>query len=493
MRQNILFITLFTLFTLGLSAQTVEDALRYSTFDPSGTARFMGAGSALGPLGADLSVTGTNPAGIAQYRKSEFTITPTLFLSGADAELFPTGNVNRDSRTAFSLHNIGVVITSQPRRAGKWKTMNMAITLNNIANYNRQFTYQGGTTGSIAQRWQEFANDPNIGLSIFETDLAASAGVIYDIDDNPDDYEIDYEGFENQLLDKNHTVVTSGSTSELSFAFAANYDERLMIGFSVGLPIVYFEYDSDYSETDAGNGPGGNVPYFESLEYNDRFTTTGGGVNAKLGLVYRLTQMIRLSGAIHTPTAFSFEDEYETELINNYFADPDESGDFIGGDAASTGLFEYRLNTPWRYFAGAGFIIGKMGFISAEAELVDYNDSRFRYDGFQADEDFINGDIQGRLTDVLNLRVGGEFALDQFRFRLGYGTFPSAFIGDDTRRSTYSAGVGFRQNNIFLDMAYRYNSFDEQYFPYDTQQAVLQEVQLSNNLNRLVLTFGVKF
>ncbi|HKK76731.1 MAG TPA: hypothetical protein VJ953_16765 [Saprospiraceae bacterium] len=493
MLQKRLLILFFAIFTVGLSAQTVEDALRYSSFDPSGTARFLGAGSALGPLGADLSVTGTNPAGIAQYRKSEFSITPTLFLSGANAELLPTGNNVSDSRTAFNLHNIGVVITSQPRRARKWKTMNMAITLNNIANYNRRFSYSGATTGSIAQRWQEFANDPNIGLSIFETDLAASAGVIYDIDDNPDDYEIDYEGFENQLLEKNHTVLQSGSISELSFAFAANYDERLMIGFSVGLPIVYFEYDSDYRESDEGSGPGGNVPYFESLEYNDRFTTTGGGVNAKLGLVYRLTQAIRLSGAVHTPTAFSFEDEYETELINNYFADPDESGDFVGGDATSTGLFEYRLNSPWRYFAGAGFIIGKMGFISAEAELVDYNNSRFRYDGFQADEDAINFDIQDRLTDVLNLRIGGEFALDQFRFRLGYGTYPSAYIGDDTRRSTYSGGVGFRHNNIFLDMGYRYTSFDEQFFPYGTQQAVLQEVQVDNNLHRLLLTFGVKF
>lgn len=493
MRLKRCLIFLFTIHCLGLSAQTVEDALRYSSFDPSGTARFLGAGSALGPLGADLSVTGTNPAGIAQYRKSEFTISPTLFISTAAAELFPTGNRVNDNRTAFNLHNIGVVITSQPRRARKWKTMNMAITLNNIGNYNRRFSYQGATTGSIAQRWQEFANDPNIGLSIFETDLAAAAEVIYDLDDNPNDFEIDYEGYEDQLLMKNHTVNQIGSASELSFAFAANYDERLMIGFSVGLPIVYFEYDSDYRESDEGIGPGGNVPFFESLEYNDRFTTTGGGVNAKLGLVYRLNQTIRLSGAIHTPTAYSFEDEYDTELINNFFEDFDESGDFFSLDATSTGLFEYRLNSPWRYFAGAGFIIGKMGFISAEAELVDYNNSRYRYDGFQADEDAINSEIMGRLSDVLNLRIGGELAIDKFRIRLGYGTFPSAYIGDDLRRSTYSGGVGIRHNNIFLDMAYRYNSFEEQFFPYSTQRAVLQEVQVENNLHRLLFTFGVKF
>jgi hypothetical protein len=484
-----LLLVIFLFFSIGLTAQTVEDALRISTLDPSGTARFMGAGGALGPLGADLSVTGTNPAGIAQYRQSEFTITPSLFLSGANSQLQPGLGLVADNRTTFNFHNIGVVMTSRPR-VGDWKTLNMAITLNNTGNYNRRFSYNGATTGSIAQRWQEFGNAGNFN---FETDLASDAGVIYDIDDNPEDFEIDYEGFEDQLLTRNQTVTTLGSASELSFAFAANYNERLMIGLSVGLPIIYYEYDSDYTESDEGTGPGGNVPYFESLEYNDKYTTTGGGVNAKLGLIYRVNQTLRLSGAIHTPTAYNLEDEFETELVNNYFADPDESGDFIGGEASSTGLFEYKMRSPWRYFAGAGVIIGKSGFISAEAELVDYNNNRFVYDGFQEAENAINGDISQRLTDVLNLRIGGEFALDIFRFRLGFGTFPSAYVNDDTRRSTLSAGAGLRQNRIFLDLAYRYTTYDELFFPYGTQEAVLQEVQTENNLSRILLTFGVKF
>lgn len=482
-------LVIFLLFAIGLNAQTVEDALRISTLDPSGTARFMGTGGALGPLGADLSVTGTNPAGIAQFRQSEFTITPSLFLSGTDAELTPTGIPTYDSRTTFNLHNIGVVMTSQPR-VGDWKTLNLAITLNNVGNYNRRFTYRGATTGSIAQRWQEFANS---GISNYETDLASDAGVIYDIDNNPDDFEIDYEGFENELLNKDQTVITRGSTSELSFAFAANYNERLMIGLSIGLPIINYEYESNYAETDQGGGAGGNVPYFESLEYNDKYTTTGGGVNAKLGLIFRLSQALRLSGAIHTPTAHSLQDEYETTLINNYFADPDESGDFIGGEATSTGLFEYKMRTPWRYFAGAGVILGRNGFLSAEAEFVDYNNNQFNYDGFLEDENAINGAIAQRLTNVINIRVGGEVVVDIFRFRLGFGTFPSAYVADNTRRTTLSAGAGLRQNNIFLDLAYRYSTYDQLFFPYGTQDAVLQEVQTQNNLSRILLTFGVKF
>ncbi|GAB5553624.1 MAG: outer membrane protein transport protein [Saprospiraceae bacterium] len=492
MHKKLSFLLAMLLFSCFTQAQTVEDALRYSSFEPSGTARFMATGGALGPLGADLSVTGTNPAGIALYRTSEFTITPALFNASTNAQLTAVQDISKDGRTNLNFHNIGVVMTSQPI-ARKWKSLNMAITLNNVGNFNRQLSYQGRTTGSISQRWQELANDPNVGLNNFEAGIAFDAGAIYDIDDNPDDYEIDYEGFEDQLLDKSQTVINRGGISELSFAFGANYNERVMIGLSIGLPILNFEYDSQYSETDEKSPSGGNVPYLESLEYNDKYTTTGGGINAKLGVIVRASQALRIGGAVHTPTAYNLEDEFETELINNYFADPDESGDFVGGEAESTGLFEYRMQTPWRFFGGAGLILGKNGFISGEVELVDYNSNTFKFDGFDDGELAVNGDIAQRLTSVVNLRLGGEFVYDDFRFRLGFGTFPSAFVADDTRRNSLSAGAGYRRNRIFLDLAYRYTSYDEFFFPYFTDTAVLQEVQTEYSLNRLLFTFGVKF
>lgn len=487
------FVLISSLFFGGFAyAQNVGDALRYSNIDPSGTARFLGAGGAMGPLGADLSVVGTNPAGIALYRKSEFTVTPGVFFNNTTARVSATGEAFDENRTVFNFHSIGVVMTSQPY-SGKWTTSNFSITLNNIGNFNRQFTYRSNTTGSIAQRWQELANDPSIGFNSFEVGLASDAGLIYDIDDNPDDYEIDYEGYEDQVLDKTQTVTTRGASTELSFAFAANYDERLMIGLSIGVPIIYYEYESLYTESDEKNDQGGRVPYFESLEYDDQYTTTGGGINAKLGLIYRVNQAFRISGAIHTPTGLNMEDEYETTLINNYFEDADESGEFIGGDASSTGLFEYSLKTPWRFFGGVGFLLGKNGFVSGEVELADYNNNKFSYDGFDQEEQVVNGEINSRLKSVMNIRLGGEFVMNQFRFRAGAGIFPSAFVGDDTRTYSFSAGAGIRQPGYFVDLGYRLTSNEELFFPYDTQAADLQEIATDFSLHRLLLTFGLKF
>ena len=66
-------------FTLSLPAQNSFDALRYSTFQVGGTARSIGAGGALGALGADFSVLSTNPAGLGWYRKGEFVLSPTFY------------------------------------------------------------------------------------------------------------------------------------------------------------------------------------------------------------------------------------------------------------------------------------------------------------------------------------------------------------------------------------------------------------------------------
>ena len=48
-------------------------AAQLATEDLNGTARYVGMGGALDALGADISVIGSNPAGIGLFRKSQVT------------------------------------------------------------------------------------------------------------------------------------------------------------------------------------------------------------------------------------------------------------------------------------------------------------------------------------------------------------------------------------------------------------------------------------
>ncbi|HOY18181.1 MAG TPA: hypothetical protein PLC89_12825, partial [Haliscomenobacter sp.] len=204
-------------------------------------------------------------------------------------------------------------------------------------------------------------------------------------------------------------------------------------------------------------------------------------------------QILRLSAAVHTPTIYALNDDYNYRLTNNYYEDRQEQGAFLGKEAIREGTFEYTQTTPWRIMAGAGLIIGKSGFISTEVEHVSYGSNKFGYDEYQDAQDEINGEIKDQLRSVTNVRIGGELVFDALRFRAGYGILPSLFQNDDTRGTVISAGIGFRKDEYFLDLAYRRTSVTETYYPYITAEAPLQEVEHEYSFGNIVFTLGVKF
>lgn len=484
-----------TLLFLGLAqsffAQNIGDALRYSTLSYGGTARFVGTGSSMGAIGADLGAVSTNPAGLGLFRKSEYAFTPSLLLSNASSRLLsgPGNATNTAERSVFNLQSAGAVFTSQPRSAD-WKGINFGITANHLANFNQEFTFSGSSVGTLAQRFQEIANS-RVGLDDFETDLANETSLIYDFQ-NDGTYDIDYEVAPTALLERQQNVRHQGSMTELGFTFAGNYQEKVMIGLSIGIPFFSFTSDKTYFEVDPGDN-GGSVPYFSDLNYRERLTTDGAGINAKLGVILRPIQAFRIGASIQTPTAFLITDEYAATLVNNYYEDEREQGDFLGKEASASGSFEYTLQTPWRFTGSAGLVFGKAGFLNAEVEYVDFANLRFRYNDFPADEQLINDEINQTLQSAINVRLGGEIAMDVFRFRAGIGVQPAPFRNDDTRQFTYSAGFGVREKDFYVDLAYRRLRTEEQYYPYLTARAPIQEVRNIFEQSQILMTLGFKF
>lgn len=468
--------------TCPLSAQTAQDALRLSTFDWSGTARAAGTGGSMAALGADFSVASTNPAGLAWFRSSDFTITPTLWMHQTDATLQNGNNgpVN-ESGSKFGLDNFGLVIANVPNSA-RWRTSNMAIGLNRLANFNQIFTFEGRSLGSRMDRFAELANSG--GLDDYE------AGVAFDalglIDDNGI-YRTDMELNPDALVFKEQTVTTSGSINELLFSIAGNYEEKIMIGITFGLPFINLTDKRVYRETDLDD----EVPFFEAMQFEENLRTTGAGINIKLGLIYRINQLARVGLAIHSPTAYALEDAYDTQMQYDYTDNGLQSG--FATSPVDQLPFEYGLVSPWRFIGSAGFIINKWGFISADIEWVNYGSARFRYQDFASAETEVNNAIQNELNSALNIRVGGELAYDIFRFRGGIGLLKSGTLEDTNFRQVYSLGAGFRWKSLFMDAAYRLQTGERTFFPYTTTNAPEQSVLTAADNNRFILTLGFKF
>jgi len=206
------------------------------------------------------------------------------------------------------------------------------------------------------------------------------------------------------------------------------------------------------------------------------------------------TVFISLSG--QTPTWYLLTDTYETSLE---YAFDEMSNNDVFFDEVDPNEFEYRFKTPWRATAGIGFIVGNKGFISGEVEYLDYTLSQFDLtrnidnSANSAGTDIANEDIQDFLQSGLNLRIGGEYAVDKFRVRGGVGTSFSPFSGTVEGTTSFSLGLGYRVNKFIIDLGFRGTMRDELYFPYFTFQPPQPRIDNKNLDIAAVLTIGTKF
>ena len=78
MKKNIISFSLL-LFGMGsIQAQNDVDAIRFANTIPGGTARNIGAGSIMGAIGGDMGGISSNPASLGLFRRSEFSLSPSM-------------------------------------------------------------------------------------------------------------------------------------------------------------------------------------------------------------------------------------------------------------------------------------------------------------------------------------------------------------------------------------------------------------------------------
>ncbi|MFW5707735.1 MAG: hypothetical protein ACOC12_07440, partial [Bacteroidota bacterium] len=160
MKRFAFLIVFFATTIIQTSAQNEIDALRYSMFNPTGTARFVATGGAFGALGGDFSSLYTNPAGIGIYRSNEFTITPSFNFTAVESGF--RGSLQEDINYDFSLGNLGFVFAfndpNQLKESG-WMGFQIGFGINQIANFNSRKIYEGfNTDNSLMSVFRDKAN-----------------------------------------------------------------------------------------------------------------------------------------------------------------------------------------------------------------------------------------------------------------------------------------------------------------------------------------------
>ncbi len=492
--KNIVTICFFALFSQIAYSQLLSDAVRYTRHNLSGTAASIAVGGGVSALGADYAALSVNPAGLGVYRKSltVFSLGYGALNSIADFTNNSTGRSSySDAFGNLSLTNAGYVSVNRPI-GKKWKTSNWTIGINRLADFNQDIQWQGVNDGSIADRFLQTAVD--FGISDPWGDaLADETGLIFTAEDDQGTY-LTNDVPPGTLLAKRQTIRRRGAIHELMVGFGGNYAEKFYLGLSLGFPFVNFEEEKNYFEDD-GNG---DIPIYESVSFDESVNTTGSGINAKLGLIYKPFNALRLGLSVHTPTQYILTDQFTADLqyVASDLSDP--ANPFTGGTARSPqGESEYNFRTPWRFVTGAGWIIGRIGFLSADLEYVNYASTSFDLNiagndpANQAFEDQLNRQIDEQLAETFNLRFGGEIVLNPFRLRGGYAILGPS-LNNGTAQQFLSAGIGFTKGRFFLDIAARQLVGQEQYQPYTTSYSDAPQINIQKEGIRGFITVGFR-
>jgi hypothetical protein len=486
--RKYIFAAAFLSISLPAFAQDQTDAFRYSYLSPSGTARSIGFGSALGSVGGDFSSLAVNPAGIGIYRSSEFTFTPSIKMNSTQGTYM--GNTTNDNNVRFNFNNLGAIFSrtfngQREERTG-WRSVSWGFGITRLADFNRDYNYNANNSGPNSSSYSElFAIDANSPTGNVN-DPSTLGGMAYASNlityDSANGYYKTLVPWQDGINQK-RVVTERGGINEFDIAVGGNYMDKLMIGGTLGIPIV--NYTRDAAITEAALTP---TNEFNSYTYSEHLETRGSGVNLKLGLIYKPNNDVRFGVAIHTPTYYTLHDDYNTSLNN--------SG--LVSDNAST--YDYHLVTPWRAVLSATVFAGKKGFISADYEYVNYSSAKFIFDANNKDyQSQINSVIANSFQGGSIVRLGGELKLTNFfMVRAGFGYYGNPYSGtsvSDANRIDLSGGIGFRFQHMFIDLAYLHTQFsnpEEFYALYYTNATIIQNATIKNNLNSAVMTIGFK-
>ena len=566
--KKILLAAAFLAASLAAGAQTMYDAINLGQNEYYGTARSMALGNAMTALGGDLGSIGINPAGSAVTPYGQFVITPGLTVSSVTSAYSPEGEIayglaNKQTNTRMNMPNIGITVNFETGNRYGLKTISFGMLSNQTNNYN--YRTEGFGTNSRTSMIAEFANaawgyNENIlkEYSSFNNSdipwdiLAAYQGGMY----GTYGWENEYAGVTETISDngdyhyvsgplaQTSTQVKRGSKNDLILNMGMNFSDRFYLGFNLGIPTARYRYSESFYEAAVNpdqfllSYDDGYETCFRSGSYNYQYLSEMAGIYAKIGVIFRPIDGLRLGASFQTPTACTVSESWGYSAATNY-------NDNYYNDSVTSpqGEYSYLLRLPYRASFGAAFTFGKKGFISVDYELADYSVMRFRAirDNWIEDDSFSEMNFANRYFAGVQhaVRVGAEVRMTpEWSLRAGYSVTTSPerwwtssdgqkvtvddfyndyysyvnriknlvtphYYADRTR--SFSAGIGYSSpGSFFMDAAVRMTRYPAMtfapYFDYESYDSfgnlgLVESPRILNHrdLWNVALTFGWRF
>ena len=476
----------FLLLTCGAFAQDLTDALRYSDHRISGTARSEAMGNAFGALGGDFSSLSINPAGLGVYRSGEFTFSTSVGKTSIDGTYL--GKTENDSKYNVGINNLGYVVTipSGQNSESGLVSVSFGFGFNRLASFSMNSFAEGENAQNSLLDY--FTNNANSGMySNYYEDLAVRSNLLFQ-DNGPYQNDLTNAGF-GQSQQK--TIDSKGHINEWLISLGANFNHKFYVGATIGILDVFYRQNANLYEWDANN----NIPFFNNYDFNTYLKDVGTGYNLKIGAIYKPIENLRLGLAFHTPTFYKFNEEYDSGIRSSITLDG-VTKDYTE-KPEKAGAYDFEMETPLKTILSAAYVIGKLGLISVDYEIVDYSTAKLK--SIYSEDNFIaqNQTIKRTYKTVGNLHIGGELRVNSvFSLRAGYENYPSAFKSNYknsiANSSSISGGFGFKQGDFFFDASMKRN-MSENYVKIYPDPSADEMIKNSVTKNNVIFTLGYKF
>ncbi len=255
---------------------------------------------------------------------------------------------------------------------------------------------------------------------------------------------------------------------EFVFTIGGTYAHKLQLGASVGANFVRYINKSEYTESSDSTD-------LESYTFGENIQTTGTGYNIKLGVIYSPIQSLRFGFAFHSPTFYQLKDVFSYSMESKWRT-PDADGktsyyydtENFNDNGTTENEFTYTLITPMRFVGSMAFVVGRYGILSADYEYINYSQARLRAieDNFAEQNDR----IKTQYNSNHNIRLGAEVRLAPFYLRGGasyYGSPYSTGFMDKGSVTSFSAGLGFKAQKFYMDIAFNRSEYARDYKMFD--------------------------
>lgn len=500
MRKELWLIGFIMLGYSTIEAQSfAETALLFGRNYPGGSARIQSLGGSQVALGGDYSSALSNPAGLGMFNRSEFTFSPAFNFANASANYLDVNT--KDSKTTLHIPGFSLSFHNDYDKLTGFLGGTFTVGYSRTNDFNRNVSYEGtNPNNSIIDYFLEDASgfpvsqfSSNGDLVNTPTHLAyenylIGPQTILDPAADPNTYFTDVLGIPFQ----SETIQTKGAQNQWSISYGTNYNDRIFLGAGVGLTTLRYKSRKQYKEVFQ------NEPLFDML-LEENLEIRGSGINASVGAIFRPIDIVQIGLSATSPTYYELSDTYSAIMNTKWDNFQYDATTVLTNEQYLSDVIasDYSLTTPGKINLGATLFIGKKGFVTADVERVNYGKAKYNSitQGLSFESD--NEDIRSLYQSVYNIRSGFEYRFNAFRARVGYAYMPDPFKTTQNNVSTsmqrLTGGIGYRQENFYIDLAIIHTAGDNSYRPYRVNSTTTPLVTYSRSSTNIMITLGLPF